>query len=66
MDEWDLNKQLILKWEKELENTNEWIKHFTEQYAKANNPESLLRVIGQLKQEARLFESFINDLESLA
>lgn len=58
-------EEIIKKWRKELENTNKSLSDFMKQY-KANESESLLRIIGQLRQEARLFESFIDDLEKMA
>lgn len=58
-------EEIIKKWRKELESTNRSLIIFMKQY-KANESESLLRIIGQLRQESILFESFINDLESLA
>ncbi|MFW7420535.1 hypothetical protein ACODH8_09995 [Vagococcus fluvialis] len=59
-------EEIIKKWRKELESTNKSLNDFMKQYKKSDDSESLLRLIGQLRQEARLFESFITDLESLA
>ena len=58
-------EEIIKKWRKELESTNRSLIIFMKQY-KANESESLLRIIGQLRQESLLFENFINDLEEIA